>query len=53
VNDSTAHGDSDGLSSISRAELLHGVLEMNFHRFFRYEEQVRDIAIPISCRDVS
>ena len=42
MNDSAANSDGDGLSSISGAKLLHDVLEMNLHRFFRYEQQIRE-----------
>ncbi len=52
LNDAAAHGDRDSLGAVVGAQLFHDKLDMNLDSLLGYEEEIRDIAIAISSRDL-
>jgi ABC-type transporter Mla MlaB component len=52
LNDSTAYANRDRLGAVTRAELVHNVLDMHFDGLLGNEKPLRNIPVPISANYV-
>src|SRR5258707_6899247 len=52
LDDPAPDRDGNGLSAVTRFELLHDVFYMNLDGLFRDEESPRDVLISVPARDL-